>query len=797
MLNNFLINDNIFKYIKEHNKVEFQKLNLIDITQLSTIKYYESYNKEPIDINIYDKKIPKNGFIDEDTFDNLKNNNYKDYEDYKNYKDYTDYLTNFNLLYNTSYIFGYFIDYNIFITNNNKKITKNFNENKKNLIILFKNSFEKLKNTKNIITIIENIELNENINISIINFIKNIKDIFNEYKDNINEFYYIKLINKVLKNENIDEIIYNKIFILLRDFNLNIKLIQFFKILENNNYKLLINDNNYMLIISYYIKIIYCSIQISNQQSVMGKINNYKCFKFNLFSSVLGLFLISSVLLNDYINESFYTNKINENLKIIIYYGKSIENLKNNCNNRLDNIIYKNNNKYNLMNIDLKIIKKNKKKNISSNVINGFICNNKYYIYDSNNDLLEFDWGYNIDKFKLSFNLYKKLHDLIILYEGINNDDKINDINNNILNIIKNNLINIDYIKNNLINFFVFNDINYIKDIIENIDKDTKLLVPHNFYYNIQYIINNFNYDNYNYNELYFILESYFIYINNFNDNIKLNKINKIMKINLMILYSNNIFNIIKYNMKEITEFNNEIKKNNDLYNSINDINNINGMFNLFIEKFNTSNNKIAIIACILYYIIKNLYKIDKIVNIRKEIIGNINPIINIIIQDDYIDINHIKEIIIKKFDYFNINYNIDINNFNFINNIIINNSDFFNKIDNDNSDFIEKIDINNYKNLLQISYYLLFIVNKGINVQNDFIIDEFKFLNILTNEINNFNHIYNIDNSKELININIQNINKIININHDLYDFNYIKEEFLDKNNDVEIDINYIIYNK
>lgn len=26
---------------------------------------------------------------------------------------------------------------------------------------------------------------------------------------------------------------------------------------------------------------------------------------------------------------------------------------------------------------------------------------------------------------------------------------------------------------------------------------------------------------------------------------------------------------------------------------------------------------------------------------------------------------------------------------------------------------------------------------------------------------------------------------------------FNYIKEEFLDKNNDVEIDINYIIYNK
>ena len=398
IFNSLLMNDKILYYIKKHNEIEFDTFKNIDINNLFMITYYDE-DKKKYEINILNDDIPKNGFI---TIDKLYDNNILNFNDYQN---------KLKILYYTSYNYGNFIDYETyngygnFINDNNDNMKSNYDkcykiqmENKDIFVNILKdiinNNDNNDNNNKTIVDIINKINLDNFNNVILYNFIQNIKK--NISYENINDFYYIKLSNKILKDNNIE--IDNKcniIYILLRDFNLNIILIQMFTILD----KIKLNDyNDYLIGISYFIKMIALSKYYSDEKlslyknnvliSTFNLENNF--FEFNGFSSSKGIHFILSYILNDYIDTSIYQYSIDKQNIFLIFISNQINNMNKKLyyDNRLNDYIIDNDKKYILSCCGLSLLNyKTDGTYNNGHGICGFVCNNKYFIYDSHNKL--------------------------------------------------------------------------------------------------------------------------------------------------------------------------------------------------------------------------------------------------------------------------------------------------------------------------------------------------------------------------------------------------------------------------
>ena len=476
VLNSLFLNDELFNLIEEHNKIELNSINLNENelrNELIKINYFET----EIDILYY-----LNIFIEIDKIKKIKEskineieiktkiteiynknnviNSEKNYDEYnKKYNDENEYNNKFKKLFESDNTLK-----------ENDKI--NFYNKEKND---FYNYFKKIFNS-NINDNINNYKNYENDDIFFINLINNFIDIYKKYKinnDNINNFNFINLINDLLNNEKNDND--NKLLVYLICFILKYKFIIFLKYLEIKNYKLNKNDDNLILVLSSYIQIAY---KIFNKYgiiniSIIGSTNDLNDL-IKGYSEYYGIELITYILLNKNIkSENFNSYNISNNdnfdEKILIKYNndKDIDTnnkIEYNVNNIINNI-----NDYKLITGVLQISK--------YHAVSVFICNNKYYLYDSNNHMFEFDWLYindNNDNYNFYNNLIKMIDNdnfdcLDLLFGYLNNDVlKINiDYLNYLIYRLNNSYKNTYDINNETINETIEN----IKDLIKNDDK--------------------------------------------------------------------------------------------------------------------------------------------------------------------------------------------------------------------------------------------------------------------------------------------------------------------------------------
>ena len=522
ILNSFLLNDDLFNLICKHNKIEldfFDHFTKDELERMLTYDRYTDFENNTYEFNMLNEFKEKN-------FENLWNCTL-------NYGNFIEYNENKDLL------ISYPNEKKIIDENSSKYYKEYFDEIINILTIGYnhyttQNTFlnNKIYSIKNLLLYIDFLKNNFE-NVVLKNFFLNIHELFS--CENIDNFYYVKLMDKILNDENINiNIKFTNILILLIDFNLNIKFIIFLKYFEKNEYKLY-NNNDILNILSYYIKInnnnhYYIKSFYSNNEIINKphKAVYFNTFYSEGFNTEIGMSIISTILLNEYINVSNYNYKLNNNEECIkLLYNDN------------QPIISKENNGYDLVSciFSLKNYLKNK-----GHVILGFICNNKYYIYNSNNYIFEFYWcdlnriqiiifffnnlqtilSYVYGENKIFYNITRLFDDFINYFKTIKDGDinknfykllsevniSINEIRPNINNILKNyhiynknenNIIFDEEIKEN------YNKIIHLKLMINKIiEYINNYIYPNDFYDNIEKIN-----DENNYNEIIKYLNLY------------------------------------------------------------------------------------------------------------------------------------------------------------------------------------------------------------------------------------------------------------------------------------------------
>lgn len=514
ILNTIFLNDDLTNYLYEINKVEMDMMGdktLIDIYNFTTYDILENnISTKIINLSIYASLlIHKNIKITDDLYKisymygNLiyeyKSRNNEDYKIYKK-----------NLLFVKYFIKKYILDKKLSLEKSIKLMIDG----------VLNNEINKIYNlTNDNLYKLDRYELRE-INIILLNLFKCV-DVNLENKD-INKIYIFNKINKVINDSNLsDEIKSDIIYFDLINFNLKSKLLNFLIYYKNNDYKisnLTILNNKILYIFSILVKCNFDSRVLFNypyESDYLKSIYNL-LFNIGLFNEILedGSYtttisiLIYSILFNDNIMINGFSDDENKLFKFNIDYftNNKIKIVNMNENN------YRNYEKYNRIKLDYKnyklassiiSIKEVENEIEYKHVITGFICNNKYFIYDSNNYLDELDW---INPLYFLSKYYNNLYNnLLYLLDNRYNRDEFSYLMNEYFNVINENII----VKNNLYNNFIelldklnydydknkFNK-NYIIDILENIlshNSDYKILKK--FIYNIcniNNIINNY-----------------------------------------------------------------------------------------------------------------------------------------------------------------------------------------------------------------------------------------------------------------------------------------------------------------
>ena len=282
----------------------------------------------------------------------------------------------------------------------------------------------------------------------------------------------------------------------------------FLKYFEKKNYKLDYNDGDIVSVLSIYILTSLCNYNLNKFTNIKSYFNEFKSFDvMNILSNILFNKFNDNILFN-----KFYEKYIKKDIKIKILYNIEYNNL-NYVNNKL---IINNNNFY----LKTGIL------SFQNHVISVFICNNKYYLYDSNNEMYEYDWLYKKYNLTKNYNLY-----------------------HNLINLITINNINLMYYLNLFINY-LNNDIliDNLKYLIKLINKYYKLIKSYdniiNIFYQDIFYLNDFKFNKF---EKSIDKELFTIYNNNIT--IKVNELIEKCIIVIKKLYENLPHNY-KYELK-------------------------------------------------------------------------------------------------------------------------------------------------------------------------------------------------------------------------------------------------------